>query len=239
MNAGHRSRRFAGRRKAAVAAALLAALAAVPLAAGENEDGVGSFFFGFNAAAGIFKGDCDGRLTLWHFDKAFAVPALPAGVSLGLSFGRRTKTGLWEVVYLQASKNSAWLERELGTSLSLLEIRGRTWAFPRSPVRPFLFLGFGFPRLRVTDGARLGGAVENVSFYGGNIVAGAGVAADLGPRLLLSAGAGYRMLWFLYTFGGGKGRDISKLTPEYGGEFFGRPLKASRLGAEISLGIRL
>ncbi|MBN2199394.1 MAG: hypothetical protein JW747_06035 [Candidatus Aminicenantes bacterium] len=228
-----------GRRTAAVAAALLAALTVVPLAAGEKEEDGGAFFFGFNAAGGPFRGDCDGRLTLWHFDKAFAVPALPEDLSLGLSFGRRTKTGQWEVVFLQASKNTAWREQELGASLSLLEVRGRTWAFPRSPVRPFLFLGFGFPRLRVTDGARLGGSVDNTSFYGGNLVAGAGIAAALGPRLLLSVGAGYRMLWFLYAFGGGKGRDISKLTAEYGGEFFGRPLGASRLGIEAGLGIRL
>ncbi len=218
----------------------MAALAAGPLTArGQEDEDRGAFFFGLNAAAGAFQGDFDGRLTLWHFDKAFAVPPLPGDISLGLSFGQRTRTGQWEVVFLQASKSVLWQNQNLGVSLSHLEIRGKAWVFPRSPVRPFMCLGFGFPWLRVTDGARLGGAAENVSYYGGSLVLGGGVLADLGARLTFSAGAGYRMLWFLYAFGGGKGRDISKLTPEYGGAFFGRPLKASRLGLEVSLGVLL
>ncbi|MBM3298025.1 MAG: hypothetical protein FJY83_10575 [Candidatus Aminicenantes bacterium] len=227
--------------RAVIAAAAAAALfAAPPAARGQGEDkDEGVFFFGFNAAAGPFRGDFDGGLSLWHFEKVFAVPVLPGDVSLGLSFGRKSATGLWEVVYLQASKNGMWQGRDLGVTLSSLEIRGRAWMFKNSPVRPVFFLGFGFPVLRVAEGARMGGSVETALFTGGQLVLGAGVMAELGPRLFLSAGAGYRALWFLYTFGGGKGRDVSKLTPEYGGEFFGRPLAASRLGLEISLGILL
>lgn len=226
-------------RRALASALLLGALAAAPLSAGEKDKDPGAFFFGFNGAAGGFRGDFDGSLTLWHFDKSFAVPTLSGDFSLGLSFGRKSRTGLWEVVYLQATKNGMWLERDLGVTLSLLEVRGRTWVLPRSPVRPFMALGFGFPRLRILDGARMGISTENASFYGGHLVLGGGILAELGPRLFFSAGAGYRMLWFLYAFGGGKGRDISKLTPGFAGAAFGRPLNASRLGLELSFGVTL
>jgi hypothetical protein len=229
----------AGPLRALAGALLLTALAAAPLAAAEKDKDPGAFFFGFNGAAGGFRGDFDGGLTLWHFDKSFAVPTLSGDFSLGLSFGRKSRTGLWEVVYLQATKNGLWLGRDLGVTLSLLEVRGRAWVLPRSPVRPFMFLGFGFPRLRIQDGARMGGSADDASYYGGHLVLGGGILAELGPRLFLSAGAGYRALWFLYAFGGGKGRDISKLTPGDAGTAFGRPLKASRLGLELSFGVTL
>jgi hypothetical protein len=200
----------------------------------------GFFFVGLNAAGGSFRGDLDGSLVLWHFEKAFFIPDLREESLLGLSFGRQWDAGAWEVAYAQASGVASQPgDRSGAFSLSWLEVRGKTLFIKRSPVHPYMLIGFGFPWLRVEDGAQLGGLIQAASYVGAEIVLGAGAQIVLGSRLLFNAGVGYHHLWLLYAWGGGKGRDISRLVNGQSGDQMGRPLKASSLSWEASLAVRL
>jgi hypothetical protein len=62
---------------------------------------------------------------------------------------------------------------------------------------------------------------------------------DIGPTVVVTAGAVNRFVWFLYAYGGGKGRDINHLTEGYGGPKLGRLLRTSGLSWTISLGFIL
>jgi hypothetical protein len=200
----------------------------------------GFFFVGLNAAGGSFRGDVDGSLVLWHFEKEFFIPDLREESLLGLSFGRQWEGGAWEAAYAQASGVASLPgDRSGAFSLSWMEVRGKTLFIKRSPVHPYILIGFGFPWLRVEDGAQLGGLTQAASYVGAEIVLGAGAQVGLGSRLFFNAGVGYRYLWLLYTWGGGKGRDISQLINGQSGAQMGRPLKASSLSWEASLAVRL
>ncbi len=209
--------------------------------AGEKDkDEPRAFFIGLNAAGMSFKGDLDGRLILWHFDKAFFIPALSKESLVGLSFGQQWASGAWEVAFSQASRVVPLSgERTGAVRLGLLEIRGKTLLIKPSPVHPCFFLGFGIPWMQVEDGARLGGTTQAASYIGLGVVLGGGVQADLGSRLFLSAGVSQRYLWLLYAWGGGKGRDVSRLVSDQSGAEMRRPLRASGLSWEASIGVKL
>ncbi|HEX9901441.1 MAG TPA: hypothetical protein VGB72_01120 [Acidobacteriota bacterium] len=197
-------------------------------------------FISLNAAGPSFKGDLDGRLILWHFDKAFFIPALAQESLLGLSFGQQWTAGAWEVAFAQASRVAPLSGgRTSAVRLGLLEVRGKTLLIKGSPVHPCFFLGFGIPWLQVEDGARLGGNVQAASYYGIAIVLGGGVQVNLGSRLFLNAGLSQRYLWLLYAFGGGKGRDVSRLINDQSGAEMRRPLKASGPSWEVGIGVKL
>jgi hypothetical protein len=198
------------------------------------------FFIGLNAADPSFKGDLDGRLILWHFEKAFFLPALAGETLIGLSFGQQWTSGAWEIAFAQDSRIASLSgERTGAVRLGVIEVRGKTLLLKRSPVHPCFFLGFGVPWLQVEDGARLGADVRAASYVGLGLVLGGGVQVNLGSRLFLSAGVSQRYIWLLYAWGGGKGRDISRLVSDQSGAEMRRPLRASGLGWEASIGVKL
>jgi len=216
----------------------LRAEAAAPL--GKDKDEPRFLFIGLNAAGISFQGDLDGRLILWHFDKAFFIPALAKETLVGLSFGQQWTSGAWEVDFAQSSRVASLSgERTSAVRLGLLEIRGKTLLIKASPVHPCFFLGFGIPWMQVEDGARLGGSTQPASYVGLDVVLGGGVQVNLGSRLFLSAGVSQRYLWLLYAWGGGKGRDVSRLVNDQSGAELRRPLRASGLSWEAGIGVKL
>jgi len=206
----------------------------------KDKDEPRSFFVGLNAAGMSFKGDLDGRLILWHFDKAFFMPALSKESLVGLSFGQQWASGAWEVGFSQASRVAPLSGDQTGAvRLGLLEIRGKTLLIKPSPVHPCFFLGFNIPWMQVEDGARMGGTTQAASYIGLGLVLGGGIQANLGSRLFLNAGVSQRYVWLLYAWGGGKGRDISRLVSDQTGTEMRRPLRASGLSWEASIGVKL
>jgi len=210
------------------------------VAPAQDKDDKRFLFVSLNVAGASLKGDLNGRLILWHFDKAFFLPALAQESLLGLSFGQQWTAGAWEVAFAQASRVAPLSGgRTSAVRLGLLEVRGKTLLIKGSPVHPCFFLGFGIPWLQVEDGARLGGDVRAASYYGVGLVLGGGVQVNLGSRLFLNVGVSQRYFWLLYAWGGGKGRDISHLINDQSGAEMDRPLNASGLSWEAGIGVKL
>jgi len=197
------------------------------------------FFFSFSGQSLNMRGDLDGQLVLWHFEKAFSTPRLESGFGLGLGFGYRSEQGLWEFAYVHASPKMDLNGTPGMASYSSLEING--WAIPwkNIPIQPYFLLGLCFPWLTVPDGARMGGSVYDATYTGAGVNIGGGLLLNLGKRLFLSGGIKYRYLGFFYVNGGGKGRDITYLSVGYQGPRWAKWLMAPSLGLSFHLGLRL
>lgn len=185
------------------------------------------------------KGDFTGGLTLWHFDKAFAVPDLGRSFGVGAALGFRREGGLWELNIEHASPTGVINGAAHATGLTTFELNG--WGLPWKHIafQPYYLLGLSVPLLTVTDGARLGGTITDASYTGFGVNVGAGVLANLGRRLFVSVGAKYRFMWFFYVNGEGRGRDITHLTVGLDGPRWGKWLYAPSLGLNLSLGVLL
>lgn len=215
-------------------------LASVGTAAGE--DGVPAekgFFFSLSGQSLNLRGDLDGQLVLWHFEKAFSVPRLESSLGLGFGFGYRSESGLWEFAYTHSSPKMVLGGTPGLAGYTSLEING--WAIPwkNIPVQPYFLLGLCIPWLTVPDGARMGGSIYDATYTGAGVNVGGGLLLNLGKRLFLSGGIKYRYLGFFYVNGGGKGRDITYLSVGHQGSRWAKWLMAPSLGLSFHLGLRI
>jgi len=223
--------------------AIAAALICFPASASQDREVPTSeprgFFISLSGQQFGFQGDLDGRLTLWHFEKAFFIPRLTKDFGLGLGLGLRQKWGLWELNVVQAGHRAAWSGSESQAGLTALEING--WGFPwrNSVVQPYYLLGLCFTWLAVRDGAWMAGSVYDATYNGLGINVGAGLVLNLGRRLFVSGGVKYRFLGFYYVNGGGRGRDIQQLTVGYQGPAWDKWLRAPSLGLNFGLSLVL
>jgi hypothetical protein len=197
------------------------------------------FFLGFSARTLAFKGDLDGKLVLWHFEKAFYSPRLDPSVGLALHFGVKRNRWLWEAGYVQSGFAARLPDRASRATYRAGEISGKSILFPDARLEPYILLGVGVPFLTVRDGSELRGVRTNASFVGIGFLLGAGVALDVTPSLFVSAGAGYRVLGYFYASGEGKGRDITELHVGYEGPVWRNWLRTSTLEITVDFGFVL
>jgi len=120
-----------------------------------------------------------------------------------------------------------------------LEVNGRSFLLRRSAVHPYFLGGICLPVLHVSRGSQYQGRSQDATYLGGGLNVGAGLSIDIGPSIVLNAGAAGRFLWFLYAFGGGKGRDINYLTDGPAGPRLGRPIRTTSLVLSVGLGFIL
>ena len=66
----------------------------------------------------------------------------------------------------------------------------------RGRIQPYGLAGLSLPRLTVEDGSAVGDQVEDGSFHGFGLNTEAGVTVFPHPRVGLSAGYRYRVMWF-------------------------------------------
>jgi hypothetical protein len=206
----------------------------------ENPNDRKGFFIAFAGQTLAPRGDQSDGLTLWHFDKAFSVPRLESTLDTGLALGFRREGGLWELSVERA--NPRGTVGAVGHDVRLTRVELNGWGIPWKHVmiQPYYLLGLSLALMSVTDGARLAGSVSDAAYTGFGVNLGAGLLANFGRHLFLAGGVKYRWTWFFYVNGGGRGRDITKLTlSRNGADAFGRWLSAPSLGLSFSLGVLL
>lgn len=212
-------------------------VAGVPAAAGPGRSGS---CFSFLLQTADFRGDLATPRVLWHFEKAFSFPRLQAGFAVGVSYGFKADKGAWEVSYrLSAHRGTSADGAPASPVVHILELNGRSFLLRESAVHPYFQGGICLPILHLPHGSAYRGRTSGATFVGGGLNLGAGLAVDIGPTVVVTAGAVNRFVWFLYAYGGGKGRDINHLTEGYGGPKLGRLLRTSGLSWTISLGFIL
>jgi len=208
---------------------------AVPAPA-ETGKGEG-FFLSFSARSLAFKGDLDGKLVLWHFEKAFFSPRLEPAPGLGIGIGFKHAAWLWELAFVRSSHTAGLPDRMTRAVYHSLEINGKSFLLKEFPIQPYISLGISVPWLTVKDGSEFQGARTSASYIGIGLQAGAGFLADITKRFFISGGAGWRVAGYYYASGEGKGRDITELRVGYGGPAWKNWLRCSSFETAFSLGL--
>jgi len=225
-------------RKAWISAALSLAILVPAAAAAPDAKRTGEgFFLAVSGQPVAFRGDFDGRLVLWHFDKAFFVPALNRATALGFGLGFKRKAWLWEILYVSSRHPSAFEDRPGTAFYRSVEIDGRTFLVKDFPAKPYILVGIGVPWLRVDPGAELNGTASRASYIGLGLNLGLGMIIEITPALFVSGGGLVRAAGFYYVSGEGKGRDISDLSVGQGGNPWKSWLKTSSLSWTLGLGL--
>jgi len=214
--------------------------AACASAAAQTPQQTGKGFF--LAVAGqplTFRGDFDGRLVLWHFEKAYFVPELNQAAALGFGLGFKRKSWLWEVLYVRSRHPSAFRDRAGTAFYRSIEIDGRSFLVRDFPAKPYLLVGISVPWLKVDPGAEISGLKYPAAYIGLGLNFGLGIVLEITPSLFASVGGVYRAAGFFYVSGEGKGRDIGDLRVGRGGDKWNSWLKTSSLSWTIGLGLVL
>jgi hypothetical protein len=207
------------------------------LAFGEgNQYSKEGFFIGVSASRLSFKGDLDKDLVLWHFEKAFFVPRLEGANGLGLGFGFKKASALWELALLRSSHKADLQGRQGQATVYSIDVSGRSFFLKNAPFQPYLLFGISIPWIHVKNGAQMFDTVSHATYYGMGLSLGGGIVIHLLPRLFLNGGLVYRYLGFLYVSGEGKGRDINDLRVGHGGPEWGKLLRTQSLGLTFGLG---
>lgn len=197
------------------------------------------FFIGVSGSSLSFEGDLNEDLVLWHFEKAFFVPRLEGATGLGLGFGFKKATALWEIEFIRSSHKADLQGRQSQATVYSIEVSGRSFLFKNAPFQPYLLFGISIPWIRVKNGAQMFDTVSHATYYGMGLSLGGGIVIHLLPRLFISGGIVYRYLGFLYVSGEGKGRDINDLRVGYGGPEWGKLLRTQSLGLAFGMGFTL
>jgi hypothetical protein len=219
-----------------LAAALVSLIATSSVFGEGNQYSKEGFFIGVSGSRLSFKGDLSKDLVLWHFEKAFFVPKLEGANGLGLGFGFKKASALWELAFLRSSHKADLEGRQSQATVYLIEISGRSLLLKSAPFQPYVLFGISIPWIRVKNGAQMADTVSNATYYGMGLSLGGGIVVHLIPRLFFSGGVVYRYLGFLYVSGEGKGRDINDLRVGYGGPEWGKLLRTQSLGLTFGMG---
>jgi hypothetical protein len=220
----------------AVAAVAALFILSPVLFAGPGRNGT---FLLFSGQALDFERDLAASRTLWHFDKAFFVPRFGRDVALSVGIGGKQRGGTWELSFLYAGQNVSLEDGDRRASFQALELNGRSFFLKKSFFHPYFLGGISLPFIRVRGGASYEGGVFDASYFGAGLIVGAGLLFEIGPSIILNAGALFRWIGFLYAYGGGKGRDINNLRVEWMGPEFGRLLRTDTVTLTIGLGFVL
>jgi len=196
------------------------------------------FFASISLRPQAVFGDFRTDLTLWHFDKAFAIPHFYRAYAseFGLGLGRKNAYSAWEIRYALALPKAAVAETTEVVQFHCLEISGRSFFLPGRAIQPYGLLGIDLPLVFVRGGASFLGEKLNATYAGAGLHAGAGLTWDFAPDTFLDIGFVYRYVIFYYAYGEGKGRDINHLRTSFEGDLFGRLLQSSALAFTASLG---
>jgi len=196
-------------------------------------------FLLFSGQAIDFQRDLTANRTLWHFEKAFFIPRMARDLALGIGIGGKSPGGTWDLSYFYSTQTAVFDDGSRTATFQALELNGRSFFLKKLFVHPYFLGGIILPFIQVNNGAFYEGKTANAAYFGAGLNVGAGLLVEIGPSILLNAGAVYRWIGFLYAFGGGKGRDINNLQVGYLGPEFGRLLRTNTVTLTLGLGFVL
>lgn len=195
------------------------------------------FFLSVSTRTLAFKGDLNGKLVLWHFEKAFFSPRLESAPGLGIGIGVKHAGWLWELGYVRSSHTAELPDRMSRAVYHSLEINGKSFLLKKFPLQPYVSLGISVPWLTVSDGSEFRGVRTGASYIGIGVQAGAGFLADITRLFFVSGGVGWRVLGYFYTSGEGKGRDITELRVGYEGPAWKNWIRSSTFETAFSFSL--
>jgi hypothetical protein len=110
--------------------------------------------------------------------------------------GYRGSKGAFELSYEQARHGGTFLELPTRSTFQAVNIDGRFFFATRGRVQPHLLAGASIPWFTIKEGSFLDPDVGNARFRGFGVNSEAGITFYLQPRVGISAGYAYRVMWF-------------------------------------------
>jgi hypothetical protein len=115
--------------------------------------------------------------------------------------GFRSARGAFEFSYDQSNHHGTFLGETGEATFHALNLDERIFFLTRTRIQPHVLLGGSFPWLTIKDGSFLDPQVGDASFRGFGVNTEAGVTVYPHPRVGISTGYRYRIMWFDHASG--------------------------------------
>lgn len=129
-------------------------------------------------------------------DELIILPRLEPKSTLRAVGGYRLNRGSFELGYERTTHVGTYVGLSGEATFQALNFDERIYALTRGRIQPYGLAGLSLPRLTVKDGSALDERVGNGSFHGFGVNTEAGVTVFPHPRVGISAGYRYRVMWF-------------------------------------------
>jgi opacity protein-like surface antigen len=129
-------------------------------------------------------------------EEIIILPRLGRQSTLRVVAGYRTTRGSFEVGYEQTKHAGTFMDRVGEATFRALNFDERIYALTRGRIQPYGLAGLSLPHLTVKDGSAVDDRIGDGTFHGFGLNTEAGVTVFPHPRLGVSAGYRYRIMWF-------------------------------------------
>lgn len=146
------------------------------------------------------SGDFDDTIVLVGPSGGVDVPDVDNGPGFGVVLGWRGEKVAMELGYQRSIHDTFSSFVDIGESeaaYNVVDLNFKIDVFARNKLRPYILLGLGIPWLTIEDSATAGEGLEDATFFGYCLNAGAGVAYYFRPQLAVTGGLIYR--WNRFT----------------------------------------
>jgi hypothetical protein len=129
-------------------------------------------------------------------DEMVILPRLDTQNMIRGILGFRGSKGAFELSYERTRHNGTFLDAIGTATFQAVNADGRFFFLTRNRIQPHVLVGGSIPWFTVKDGSFLHDEVSNARFRGFGVNTEAGVTFYLQPRVGISAGYAYRVMWF-------------------------------------------
>jgi len=127
--------------------------------------------------------------------------------------GYRSGRGAFEFSFDRTKHDGSFLGQPSEATFYVLNFDERIYLLTRSRIQPHVLLGGNIPWLKIKDGSYLDPDLGDASYRGFGVNTEGGVTVYPHPRVGVSAGYRYRMMWF--DSASGVSHNTGKLRPRF------------------------
>jgi opacity protein-like surface antigen len=129
-------------------------------------------------------------------DEIIILPRLEPKSTIRAVGGYRATRGSFEASYEKTKHVGRFLDLRGDATFQALNFDERIYALTRGRIQPYGLAGLSLPRLTIHDGSAVDDRVGDGSFHGFGLNTEGGVTVFPHPRVGVSAGYRYRVMWF-------------------------------------------
>ena len=153
-----------------------------------------SGLLGFTLDGNVF----DGESAYLEVDgeEVMILPKLEKKNLIRAILGHRWEKGAFEVSYDRTKHDGVFHGESGEATFQAVNLDGRFFMATQGPVQPHVLVGASIPWLRIKDGSFLDPVVGDARFRGYGVNTEAGVTVFPHPKVGVSVGYSYRVMWF-------------------------------------------
>jgi hypothetical protein len=175
--------------------AMVASFAAPALCQEERGGYVGvTGLLGFTFDGNVFDGES--AYIEVGGEEVMILPKLEKKNLIRAILGHRWEKGAFEVSYDRTKHDGLFLGESGEATFQAVNFDGRFFMLTQGPVQPHVLVGGSIPWLRIKDGSFLDPVVGDARFRGYGVNTEAGVTMFPHPKVGVSVGYSYRVMWF-------------------------------------------